>query len=220
MIIKTLNDGKATVLICLVLVTVFAFGWSRQRTQAAVSASIMYLIPTNIDDLDQSPKPTDFMAVDPQSVGYSSIQQIGYASNWEAIEQLIAKDALDALIVHHAAQDMVNWEEIRELFQQQGLIVAGIGIPGDELANLLGAPAFYDSDATGHDFDYFIYSMQISGQPDDVAKVLDSNLTGKESPQDISAPLTFGAAYGQGYFSQGQESLIRFLGQIDGELSK
>ena len=219
MINATLNSKKTTVLICLALVMVIVLGWSLQRTQAAVSASIMYFVPASSNEFGQAPTPDDFMDIGFESEGYSSIREIGYASDWKVIEQLIAEDTLDALIVHHAAQDMVNWERTKELFQRHGLVVAGIGIPGDELANLLGAPALYDSYADGRDFDYFIYSMYVSGEPVDVANILASRLTGAEE-REIESPLSFGAGVGHGYFSEGQESLNRFLGQIAGSLNQ
>jgi hypothetical protein len=180
----------------------------------------MYFIPQEIDTENQGAiTPNILRDIDPNEAGYSSLQEVGYASDWQVIEELITNDTLDALIVHHAVMEAVDWQTIGSLFQQKGLIVAGIGIPGDELASRLGMPSLYNRVALEEqDFDFFIYSIHVTGEPDDVEKFLNSDLNSDESVPNIAASASFRTARSHGYFSEGRKSVMRFLGLLDGAL--
>jgi hypothetical protein len=223
MIKTALNSKKTTILICMALGILAVFGWSMQKTQAAVSASVMYFIPANIDELDNTIAPVDLRAIDLQKSGFSSIQEIGYTSDWKVIEELINHGELDALMVHQTMQEVVNWDLIKDSFQHQGLIVAGIDMAGDELANLVGAPYLYESKRElldNQNFDYFIYVVQISGEPDDVAQIIDSHLYGNSESGKIKSPAYIQGSSSHGYFSEDEDSIVRFLGLLDEKISE
>jgi hypothetical protein len=229
MVNKAIDNKKTTFVLCLALTAVIFLAWSMNKTQASVSASVMYFVPQDIQQRDQDITPADFQKIDAQEAGYTSIQEVGYTSDWKIIESLIETNTLDALIIHHEAAEAVEWEKVKTRFQQHGLLVAAIGMPGDELARLLGTPGLYERNRQqldAWDFDYFLYGMQISGEPDDVTKTFDSRVNGgsEEVVSGIHAPASFSAVVSHGYFSEEiadrQESVMRFLGILDSNLRK
>jgi hypothetical protein len=218
---KLLNNGRTTIVLCLTLTFMILLGWSMNRTEASISAGVMYFVPQDIYQRNQEVTPTDFRSIDLREEGFIYVQEIGFTADWEFIESLIDAGQLDALIIHHEAMGAVNWEVVRIQFQRKGLIVAGIGTPGDELARLLEAPGLYERNRAyldARNFDYFIYRMQVSGEPDDVANIVASRMS-RNNDEDIltiTAPARFGASVSHGYLSQ--EGIRHFVQLIDGEL--
>lgn len=220
-ITKLLKSGRTTIVLCLALTFMILFVWSMNRTEASISAGVMYFVPHDIYQRTEEVTPTDFRSIDPQEEGYNFIQEIGFTADWEFIESLIDADQLDALIIHYEAMDNVNWEAVRIQFQQKGLIVAGIGTPGDELARLLGAPGLYERNRAyldARNFDYFLYQVQVSGKPDDVANIVGSRIIrgDDEETLSITAPARFSASVSHGYLSQ--EGIRHFVQLIEGGL--
>ena len=218
MVYKTLNSQITTLLLCLLLIVIGSLSWAIRDTQASVSANVMYFVPQDMDKADkQMITPEMLRGVNLHENGFTSIQEIGFTSDWQLIDGLISSGELDALIVHHSAKEAVDWEAVKSLFQKERLIIAGIGIPGDELARRLGMPSLYNRMMLeGKDFDYFMYAIQITGQPSDVTKLLDTDLNEGQPPQNINAPASFQKASSHGYFSKEQEGITRFLGILDG----
>lgn len=222
MITLALHSKKTTVFVSLLLIAMLILGWSLQQIQAAQSANIVYFAPTNINELEHELTHNDLEKVDREKAAYSAVQQISHFTDWKGIEKLIVNEELDVLIVHHTMNQAVDWEIVKEAFQKRGLVVAGIGIPGNELANSLGAAHLYESKRSlleEHNFDYFIYSMRVSGNQSEVDQVLNSRLNGTDLTEKVKSPLSFQSATSHGYFSDDKSNVDRFLGLIDGRLT-
>lgn len=218
MLKQFVGSKKLTFVLLASLIAIGLFGWSAMQSRASVASNIMYFVPEDNSLIEANISPSAFNKVDTQEAGYSYVNEVGATSDWKIIEELVTKGELDALIIHHAAQEVVDWIELRTWFQNDGLIVAGIGLPGDELATLLGAPSlFIRQDAEEMDFDYFIYYVQVSGQPEDVEKVVDAGFASEEL-DDVKEPLSVGRSASRGFLFGEMGDTTKFLGSIDGQL--
>lgn len=131
--------------------------------QAETIEEVMYLIPKDDSQIDNKVRPERLRQV--------GITQIGDTTEWKTIESLFSEDKLDALIIHHASLPSVNVSELQDIFMT-GVPVAGIGIHGKELADILGLPALYTTTwppefgYTTSNF-YFIFTLLINGNLND-----------------------------------------------------
>lgn len=191
MFIQMLESKTFTRILLLALgcLAVLAYLSSRRAPEVAAypTASVMYLIPDNVTEVEQKLAPELFME--------ASTLPFSATTEWRVISDLAAQGTLEALVIHHAALDKVDWELIRPLFNRQGLVVAGIGIPGDQLAELVGRPELFTSTwpawRDGYTYTtsayFYIYSYWIEGAPTDVAKVegsgtMEGPINGIENP--------------------------------------
>lgn len=88
-------------------------------------------------------------------------------SDWETAADQIANTQAQALLIHHAALASVNQAELQVFFEEKGLVVAGIGIPGLELAKFLGHSALFTSTWPADEgyttpYYFYVYSLEIS----------------------------------------------------------
>lgn len=218
MLKQFVGSRKLTFVLLALLLAVGLFGWSAVQSKASVVSKIMYFVPEDTGLIEANITPNALNEVVTQEVGFSYVDEVGATSDWKVIEDLATKGELDALIIHHAAQETVDWTALKTWFQNDGLIVAGIGLPGDELASSLGAPGlFIRQDAAEMDFDYFIYRVQVSGQPEDVEKVVDTGFASEEI-DNIKAPLSVGRSASRGFLFGELENVTKFLGLLDGHL--
>ncbi len=114
---------------------------------------IVYLIPTNEAEIKK--------LVSPEQV-LTSEQNLSVVvtSNWEVFNKLVSEGQIQAIIIHYAAIEQVNQQELQKLFDDKHLVVIGIDIPGDKLAEMIGKPDFYN-EKSGRYIDteyYFAYS--------------------------------------------------------------
>jgi hypothetical protein len=91
---------------------------------------IMYLVPADISLVEDHFHPDELRAVDPYRVGATSY--------WERIELLKARGELRALIVHHAAVDLVDETAVAQWYQEENLILAGMGVPSAQFGMMAG----------------------------------------------------------------------------------
>ena len=212
------GSKKLTFVLLAFLIIIGFFSWSALQSKASVVSNIMYFVPEDNSLIEAQISPDTLNEVDSQAVGYTYVNEVGTTSDWKVIEELVAKGELDVLIIHHAAQEAVDWVELKSWFQNDGLIVAGIGLPGDELARSLGAPGlFIRQGAAEMDFDYFIYSVYVSGQSEDVEKVVDGGFASEEL-DNIKAPLSVGKSASRGFLFGELGDVTKFLGSLDGHL--
>ena len=104
-------------------------------------------------------------------------------SDWGQISRLVADEKVYAVIIHHTAVNQVNLEELQHLIQNKRLVVATIGIPADQLSEMMGElPSFYDesfANSCKASLCYVIYSSREANgivevmPPDDVKDQLD-----------------------------------------------
>ncbi|MDX1665071.1 MAG: hypothetical protein R3272_14865 [Candidatus Promineifilaceae bacterium] len=115
---------------------------------------------------------------------------LGFTSRWAVVEMLARRDRLDALMIHHAALEEVDWEAVQQWLLREGVVVGGLGIPGDELAERVGMPGLYDRYMGGYTTPlyFFIYSYRIEGNPADITRVEAAGLDRK--PLGIKNPLS------------------------------
>jgi hypothetical protein len=147
----------------------------------------MYLVPEDVSLVEDS--------LTPESLINEATRPLGVTSRWQPISELASKQALQALIIHHAAVPDVDQAELQTLFRRQGLVVVGVGIPGDELAQLVGMPQLYtsnwsDDGFTGYETSQFfhIYSYWVEGEQADMERVETA-----ESPDiEVEHPLSRG----------------------------
>ena len=218
MLKQFVGSKKLTIVLLTMLIAIGLFGWSAVQSRASVVSNIMYFVPEDSGIIEANITPNAFNEVDTQKAGFSYVSEVGATSDWKVIEDLATKGDLDALIIHHAAQERVDWTRLKTWFQNDGLIVAGIGLPGDDLASLLGAPGLYiRQGAEEMDFDYFIYRVQVSGYPEDVEKVVDAGFTSEEI-DNIKAPLSVGRSASRGFLFGELGNVTKFLGLLDGHL--
>ncbi|MCA9998348.1 MAG: hypothetical protein KDE56_21445 [Anaerolineales bacterium] len=81
--------------------------------------------------------------VTPEKFSESRVMKIGITSSWQAIADLQAQGQLRAVIIHYSMVDKVDAGQLADWFANDNVVVAGIGIKGDELAELVGDAAFY-----------------------------------------------------------------------------
>lgn len=81
--------------------------------------------------------------VAPEKFSESDVMKVGITNSWQAIVDLQAQGQLKAVIIHHSMVDKVNTEQLADWFANGNVVVAGIGIKGDALAELVGMPSFY-----------------------------------------------------------------------------
>jgi hypothetical protein len=115
---------------------------------------------------------------------------VGFTPRWSEVEALASRDELDALMIHHAALAEVDWDVVQQWFQREGIVVGGLGIPGEELAELVGMPGLYDPRMGGYTTPlyFFIYSYRIEGNAGDIARAEEAGL--QEPAAGIRNPLS------------------------------
>lgn len=218
MLKQFVGSRKLTFVLLALLLAVGLFGWSAVQSRASVVSNIMYFVPEDTKLIEANITPNALNEVVTNEVGFSYVDKVGATADWKVIEDLATKGELDALIIHYAAQEAVDWAALRAWFQNDGLIIAGIGLAGDELASSLGAPDLFIRQGTEEmKFDYFIYHVQVSGQPEDVEKVVESGFASEEL-EDVKAPLSVGRSASRGFLFGESGDMTKFLGSIDGQL--
>ncbi|MEZ4511256.1 MAG: hypothetical protein R3C62_05230 [Chloroflexota bacterium] len=184
---KILNQRTTTILLIALLTSIIMIGYRTHTKQSTAKAEspieIVYLIPENVSAVEEQLAPAQLLAEAPQPVTVTS--------SWQTISELASAQTLKALIIHHDAVSSVKQDELKTLFLRQALVVVGIGIPGDELARLVGLPNIYTSFDDGFEgyktSNYFyIYSYKIDGSEDDIQKFEDQEVANQEITHPLS----------------------------------
>lgn len=131
MFTKIRNRRVAASILLLTLVIMLAVGYFFRRQSLDNSmAKVMYLIPedeTKIEDL-----------VKPETLANQTDIWIETTSDWRQVSRLATDGKVYAVIIHHAAVNQVDLEELQYLIQHKRLVVAAIGIPTDQLSEMMG----------------------------------------------------------------------------------
>jgi hypothetical protein len=161
------------------------FHQNNSVTQAGPVADIMYLIPADKTKLEDLVTP-DKLLTNQQELS------IGVTSDWGHVNQLANEGKTKAVIIHHAAIDQVVQEELEYLFKRERFVVAGIGIPSNKLAEMVGVPSLGDDRNVYKTSAYFyIYSFRADGSPENIRKI-EAAENIYELPKDLEGPLSGG----------------------------
>ncbi len=133
MLMRFLDSKKTTLLLAvtaiLLATALYSVYLSQQNAQASVTSNVMYFVPDSSQQIEKNLSPEEFAKIPEVKVGYTS--------DWKVISNLVQEGKLDALIIHEAAKDRVNLAQLREWFSHRGLVVGGVGIPVNELAEMV-----------------------------------------------------------------------------------
>ncbi len=162
MSLRTIATTLVLALGCL-LATACTTGRPAPEATTYPAGPIMYLIPDDSQEIEPELAPERFIE--------AGTLPIGATTEWAVIRDMAAEGTLEALVIHHAALDKVEQEQVRQLFNKQGLVVAGIGIPGDELAAFVDRPELYsdtwppwrEGDTYTTSAYFYVYSYWASG---------------------------------------------------------
>lgn len=181
-----LNSKVTTMILVLSIIvglTASYLYWESQQADASVPSQIMYLLPLNKADLEVTLTPTALA---------DNELQIGYSADWKVISGLAQKGELRALIIHRNALPSANVSQLRTWFRG-GLVVAGIGIPAQTLADTLGFPGLNiwgDRQIYKTNSYFYMFSINAKGTPEERQKALDALLSHgiDSSAPDITKP--------------------------------
>jgi hypothetical protein len=180
-LLAIVNSKLTTILLCLILgllVGGTSF-YAQQSTEAGLRENVMYLVPKDSARIEKN--------LTHATLFESNEPKVGYTSNWNVIRQQVNDNQLDALVIHHAALESVNQKELRQWFRN-GLVIAGIGIPAKQLADVLNMPTLnvWGNQETYKTSSYFyIFSLKVRASPQDRQKILSGSKTnGIDIPAD------------------------------------
>lgn len=193
MSVKILDAKRTTILLSCLLAGLILFTASllvRNKGEsvfASSTANVVYLIPQDSIKIEENLRPTALVNED--------VIPIATMSDWATIYDLGIDGNLQALIIHHAAKDLVDNNQLAHLFQQQGLIVAGVGIPGLELAQMVGKPELFTAtwsrdEGYTTDYFYYIFSYGVEGTDKDKSQLGNPNPFSEDVVAGIENPLS------------------------------
>lgn len=209
-ITQVMNSKRTTLLLTMLLLIVLmlAYGLTQSSLLAGdeISASselssttILYLIPEDEGKIEGRLTPD---ALSRSAALKNDNLTISTTSSWENAKEIISGQDVKAILMHHAALDLVNRDELQDFFESKNLVVTGIGIPGLELAELLGHPTLFtstwsaDEGYTTSNY-FYTYSLTISGSEKEIERLKEMGwVPGKDLPSDFIVSDTFGVTYG------------------------
>lgn len=161
----------------------------------SIQSNVVYFVTSDLDLIEPELRPDSLS----NHSSLVTLKDITFeASNeWQTVEFALNEGKVDALVIHHSSVDLIKWDVVQKYFEQQELVVMGLGVPGDELAELLGKPQLFTSTwsaDSGYITPYFfyIYSYQIDGTEQDVALIQSSNqeFAGEEIKSEVQNQLS------------------------------
>jgi hypothetical protein len=190
-VIRKMLDARATSYVLLLLIMgLFAgtIGW-QVEARAETIGSVMLLIPSDLGAIEEKFKPKNLVQL--------GILDLGVTTEWKTISELAESGQLKALIIHHAALSNVNRGELSSWFRNDRLVLTGLGIQGDVLAELVGMRGLfiYPFWYTHPEF-FYTYAYYITGTSEDLPLFegddgsSDFKVTGVKSPLHISSSFT------------------------------
>ncbi len=214
MITGFLDNKKLAVMLLSIITLLALFVWTISRSKAAVTSNIVYFVPEDTELIEKEVLPSVFNRA--KLTDFEYVNEVESTTDWKMVQKLASEKQLDVLIIHHATENVVPWDEVKSWFQEDGVMIGGIGMAGDQLAKQLGAPRlFIEQGANEMDFDYFLYAIEIEGQPEDEQKIIDAGFD-SENVATIRAPLAVGGSSSRGFLSGSTEDTMHFLGSING----
>lgn len=210
MITKVLNSNKTTLFLTMLLLIMLmlTYGLTRSSLLASdeISASpalngtaILYFVPEDEGKIEGR--------LTPDSLSRSTALEnnnltLSTTSSWENAREVISSQNVKAILIHHAALDMVNRDELQDFFESQDVVVTGVGIPGLELAEFLGHSALFTSTWPADEgyttpYYFYTYSLTLSGSEKEIERLREIGWApGEELPSDVVVSDSFGGTYG------------------------
>ncbi|MEZ4591643.1 MAG: hypothetical protein R3D55_10965 [Chloroflexota bacterium] len=138
-------------------------GEAESRGDDAV-ADMIYFVPEEADLIEAELSP-DILSRN-EFLAENNLTLLAI-SDWETAADQVANNQAQALLIHHAALASVSQAELQTFFEEKGLVVAGIGIPGLELAQFLGHSALFTStwpvdEGYTTPYYFYVYSLELS----------------------------------------------------------
>lgn len=198
--LKILDSKRTTLYLSLAITLLMLFGYSLMRFRVLAQTNlednetvttpqnVVYFVSPNTQLVEDALQPQILQRDNALLEQYNLSLQA--TSDWKTISDLLAKHELDVVIVHHSAMDLVVPSEI-EAAIKQGVVVAGIGIPGLDLAELAGDPALFTSTWSAEEgyttsYYFYIYSYEVVGDQAEIDRLRASGWqVGEEASSDI-----------------------------------
>lgn len=195
-ILALLENRKAALILTLLLAfSLLAHHVVNSRPPIAVaglSAPILYLVPKDPGTIEEKVRPEAFWATEGPA--------IDVVSEWKSAREALQEGNAEALIIHHAALPLVDSAKLSDLFHN-GTTVTGIGIPGLELAEVLGKPTLFTETWSSEEgyrtrLYFYTYSLSLEGTATDIARwesdpdKFNQAVDGIENPLSISSRAT------------------------------
>ena len=210
MITKVMNSKKTSMLLTmfLLMILMLSYGLAQSSLLAddEISASsdlggmvILYFIPEDEGKIESRLTPDSLS----RSIALENHNlTISTTSNWENAKEMISSQGAKAILIHHAALDMVNRDELQDFFESQNVVVTGVGIQGLELAKFLGHPTLFTSTWSANEgyttpYYFYTYSLTLSGNEKEIEHLKEIGWApGEELPLDVVVSDSFGVSYG------------------------
>lgn len=184
-------------LLVLLLVSIFALALTfvlngtENLARAEDTSSVIYLVPDDLSQVADIVKPERLIA--------EQIVPLRATTQWSDVRQAASQGKLKVLVIHYKAIDKAEPDELKVLFKEKDVTVAGIGIPGLDLAELVGVPTLFtatwpqdvgrEAYTTPHYF--YIYSYSVKGDGSDIEKLeAEGWRPGQSPPDNIPQPLS------------------------------
>lgn len=180
---KMLNARATSYVLLLLIMGSFAgtIGW-QVDARAETIGSVMLLVPFDPEAIEEKFKPENLVGLD--------ILDLGVTTEWKTISELAESGQLKALIIHRAALSHVNSDELSSWFRDDGLVLTGLGIQGDALAELVDMPGLftYPFWYTHPEF-FYTYAYYITGTSEDLPLFEDDDGSSDFRATGVKSPL-------------------------------
>jgi hypothetical protein len=239
MLRRVLESKVTTYTLFFLLLVLLVVGLNIQQsinTDKASAASgdiVMYLVPESDSNLLpersieyaielglQNFEPVDLR---PEALKDFDIVNLEATTDWNVVEEKALQGHLQGIIIHHDALPSLtsnNIEALRLLFRS-GVAVAGIGIPGEQLASdLLNMPGLFiwpAGEGYPTPYYYYVYSVRVDATPEVTKRVLEALEDGANIeealsmlPSDSQAIIGHSSAT-DGLFAGGARSMLRVI---------
>lgn len=211
--VQLIGSKRTTIILAITLLFILLFGYSLARltvlaqppqpeqakaTERLSGRRIVYLVSADVNQVEEA------LSADALLADKALLEKHDFAiqptSDWQPIAELALAHKLDVLIIHHSALPLVNADEIKKLLRQD-IIIAGIGIPGLELAELVGEPTLFTSTwATNEGYTtqhyFYIYSYAVQGDTVEIGRLGESGWQLGDDPLEsieVQKPLSINA---------------------------
>lgn len=199
--LKMLDSKRTTLFLVLIITLLMLFGYSLIRFRVLAQTNleadetitspqnVVYFVSPNAQLVEDELQPQVLQRDTALLEQYNLSLQT--TSDWKIISDLLAKHELDVLILHHSAMDLIVPNEVKTAINR-GAVIVGIGIPGLELAQLVGEPTLFTSTWSVEEgyttsYYFYIYSYKTGGNQAEIERLRASGWQiGEDTPSDIT----------------------------------
>ncbi|MFN8529139.1 MAG: hypothetical protein U0670_11040 [Anaerolineae bacterium] len=125
--------------------------------------------------------------------------QTNFVSTWDDVIDPTGISGLNGLVLHASALDVIDEAWVAERYRA-GLVIAGINIPVEELANLIDNPCLSNNEFAGEPYrtDFFIstYEVVIGDNLSESQQVIDNQhrICGSSTLSNISGAVSYASS--------------------------